>query len=154
MMRCFLDLSDDHFAIILEWTRHNHKSCKLKVALQSITAHLPDLQDPNTFHSVSSRSAHKHEKADNLWKLGIRTFKFNLLMTEVSNFFVAQGQHSSSFPRHFFVDFIIIYRTFCKLQSVILGHTQLSDRAQNYIKTGPECTIPLSVSGAPLTVEM
>lgn len=33
----------------------------------------------------------------------------NLLVTEVSQFFVTQGQHSRSFPRHFLVDVVVTF---------------------------------------------
>lgn len=56
MMRCLLDLSDDSFAVILKWTRHDHEPSKMKVTLQSIATHLPNLCDnPETIRSVSDK---------------------------------------------------------------------------------------------------
>lgn len=45
-MRGFLDFSDDSFAVALQWTRYNHEPNELKIAFQSVTAHLPDLRYP------------------------------------------------------------------------------------------------------------
>lgn len=55
------------------------------------------------------------DKSDNLWKMWEKC-NYNLLVTHVSHLFVTQGQHSSPFPGHFLVDFVVTCWTFCKLQ--------------------------------------
>lgn len=53
-MRCFLDLSDDSFAVTLEGAGHNHEPSEMQVALQCIATHLPDLCDPEIPSSVQN----------------------------------------------------------------------------------------------------
>lgn len=42
-------------------------------------------------------------------------------MTKMSHFLVTQGQDSGTFPRDFFVDFIVTCGTFCKLYTDTVG---------------------------------
>lgn len=52
-MGCFLDLSDDCFAVTLEGAGHDHEAGEVQVALQKVAAHLPDLCGSERSSSLS-----------------------------------------------------------------------------------------------------
>lgn len=110
MVRRLLDFSDDGLAVGLEGARNNHEAGKLQVTLQSIAAHLPDLKKKEKKDPVQSFGK------KSLMALRTNISLTNLLVTEVSYFFVTQGEHSGSFARHFLVDFVITFRKRRKLQ--------------------------------------